>query len=77
MYGSLKIELCQVEIENTSTDVLVLEYQAWFHTVIRIGHKNYADESSFAYRASPYCPPKKFESLDLNRRLLLEADNVL
>ena len=28
--GSLKIELCQVEIENTSSDVLMLEYQAWF-----------------------------------------------
>ena len=28
--GSLIIELCQVEIENTSSDVLMLEYQAWF-----------------------------------------------
>ena len=30
VYGSLKIELCQVEIENTSSDVLMLEYQVWF-----------------------------------------------
>ena len=28
--GSLKIELCETEIENSSNDVLVLEYQAWF-----------------------------------------------
>ena len=29
--GAFKIELCEVEIENKSNDLLVLEYQAWFH----------------------------------------------
>ena len=28
--GSLKIEVCQIEIENTSSEILVLEYQEWF-----------------------------------------------
>ena len=28
--GSLKIEVCQIEIENTSSEILVLEYQDWF-----------------------------------------------
>ena len=31
--ATLKIELCEIEVENTSRELLIFEYQAWFEIV--------------------------------------------
>ena len=33
--ATLKIELCEIEVENTSRELLIFEYQAWFETRLR------------------------------------------
>ena len=39
--ATLQIELCEIEVENTSRELLIFEYQAWFETWLR--------PSTFAY----------------------------
>ena len=33
--ATLKIELCEIEVENTSRELLIFEYQAWFEKRLR------------------------------------------